>query len=650
ANSAGSFTNTASVTFSTATDTNSANNTASAAVTVRPLRADLAVSKTASTNLIKVGDQVSFTVTVTNLGPDIVTNATIQDSLPPGLGYVFSSGPGTYNPGTGGWNLNFLSPGSVASLTISAQGNSPGAYLNTASVTFSTATDTNSANNSAGAAVTVRPVQADLAVNKTASVNSVQTSNQFSYTITVTNLGPDLVTNATVEDVLPAGLTYISSMGAGTYNVMTGGWDIFYLSPGGVASLTITVQANSGGNYTNTATIISSTAQDTNALNNSSTAVVMNSGNPQADLSLTKTASTNAAQIGQQVVFTLVLTNPGPAGITNPIVTTDCLPGGFEYVTDSTYGNTNNGSYSPGTCWWTLSGLAANARATLQITVLATNSGVYTNIATVAVPMGVNDPNLGNNTASCVVTNLSNQADLAISKSASTNSVKIGGQVVFTLVLTNIGPVDVRSTITVTDCLPAGFEYVTDSTVGGTNNNGIYSPGTCWWTLPGLAANASQSLDITVQAITNGVFTNVAVVGVPSGITDPVTNNNTASAVVTNRLPTADLSITKGGSTSATQTGQQVTFTISLQNLGPDDVTNQIVVQDCLPAGLDYVTDSTYGGGGIGTYSPGTCLWTLPNGLAANATVYLYITASGNTNVGSFTNTAYVPVPQGIFD
>ena len=57
-------------------DPNTANNTASATET--PQQADLAVTKTVSDPTPNVGDTITFTVTLTNNGPDAATDVTVH--------------------------------------------------------------------------------------------------------------------------------------------------------------------------------------------------------------------------------------------------------------------------------------------------------------------------------------------------------------------------------------------------------------------------------------------------------------------------------------------------------------------------------------------------------------------------------------------
>src|ERR1017187_4764297 len=117
---------------------------------------DLAIGKTASTNAAKVGDVLSFQLTVANLGPATATAAVVADVLPSGLQYLSSSGSGTYNPATGQWNFVPGTPGSISILTFTVQATNAGIRLNSAVITVSVPADTNFVNNSASASVTVR--------------------------------------------------------------------------------------------------------------------------------------------------------------------------------------------------------------------------------------------------------------------------------------------------------------------------------------------------------------------------------------------------------------------------------------------------------------------------------------------------------------
>jgi uncharacterized repeat protein (TIGR01451 family) len=128
---------------------------------------------------------------------------------------------------------------------------------------------------------------ADLSITKTASPDPVTTGDDLTYTVTVTNNGPDPATSVVVTDNLPAETTFVSCSstgegvcgGSGNNRTVT-----FPLLPSG-QSETITFVANvncsvaDGTVISNTATVSSSTP-DPNSNNDSSTATTTASNPP----------------------------------------------------------------------------------------------------------------------------------------------------------------------------------------------------------------------------------------------------------------------------------------------------------------------------------------------------------------------------------
>src|SRR4029453_6389480 len=129
------------------------NNQASAST--NPQEADLALGKGVSDATPNVGDQITFTVTLSNSGPNTATGVQVTDLLPAGLTFVAAiPSQGSYSSVAGLWDVGAVSVGfSVASLTITATVVSAAASTNTASLTASDQFDPNPANNSASASL-----------------------------------------------------------------------------------------------------------------------------------------------------------------------------------------------------------------------------------------------------------------------------------------------------------------------------------------------------------------------------------------------------------------------------------------------------------------------------------------------------------------
>jgi uncharacterized repeat protein (TIGR01451 family) len=125
-----------------------------------------------------------------------------------------------------------------------------------------------------------------------------------------------------------------------------------------------------------------------------------------ADLSITMSASPDPVVSGNQLTYTIIVTNNGPQDATGVMVT-DALPAKVHFDSlSSTQGtctrSTSNYSPKGGTVACSLGGLANGASATMTIVVTATKPGTLTNTATVTGDQL--DPNLANNSATATTT------------------------------------------------------------------------------------------------------------------------------------------------------------------------------------------------------------------------------------------------------
>src|SRR5262249_30415820 len=193
-------TNTASISHRDQLDPNTGNNTASATETPQP--AVLQLSKTVSDAPPNVGDTITFTITLTDKGPDPATGVRVSDLVPAGLA-VLSSNPsqGTYTPATGVWAVGTVDPSAAQTLIITAQAISPSAQTTPAPISHSDQFDPIASNNTASVAET--PQQADLALAKSVSDPTPNVGDTISFTVTLTNKGPDAATNVAIQDLLP---------------------------------------------------------------------------------------------------------------------------------------------------------------------------------------------------------------------------------------------------------------------------------------------------------------------------------------------------------------------------------------------------------------------------------------------------------------
>jgi len=179
----------------------------------------------------------------------------------------------------------------------------------------------------------------DLAVGKSASVTSaVGGGSPFDYTLTITNTGGGDATGVSLTDVLPAGVTYVSSSASvGSYDPASGLWTVGTLLDAAVATLTITVTPDaiaSATVVTNTASGLTLNEADTDSTNNSAAVDVSLTFPPL--LSITKVANRSYANPQDVIVYTITVQNLGGGPAVDVVVEDD--PSTFSALSMDAYG------------------------------------------------------------------------------------------------------------------------------------------------------------------------------------------------------------------------------------------------------------------------------------------------------------------------
>ncbi len=132
---------------------------------------------------------------------------------------------GTYDPLTGIWSVGTVNTSLPQTLVILAQVASPSPLTNSVTITHADQFDPIVANNAA--AVLETPQLANLVLSKTVDNPTPNVGDTISFTVTLSNGGPDVATNVQVTDVLPVGLSFVSdTTSQGDYDPTTGLWSV----------------------------------------------------------------------------------------------------------------------------------------------------------------------------------------------------------------------------------------------------------------------------------------------------------------------------------------------------------------------------------------------------------------------------------------
>ncbi|PIQ63538.1 MAG: hypothetical protein COV99_02215 [Bacteroidetes bacterium CG12_big_fil_rev_8_21_14_0_65_60_17] len=346
--------------------------------------------------------------------------------------------------------------------------------------------------------------------------------------------GPLTTTNMRTQMTIPSGVSFVQVSGDDQVSCTLMGTmlDCNYANfqAGEVRMFNVHLRGDAVGTYEFPASL-SHDLSDPNPGNNTAQVVVQIKETLEPGLALEKSVSDDDITQDNETTFTLVVSNPGTAAISD-VQVQDGLPSGFEFV-DFVAGAGNNCVHSLGVVTCTLPGLGAGESAIFEFRVRAVDDGEITNTAqatSAEVPGPVTD--------SAVVT-VKKVADISVTKVMASPTILDSGAQVFTITVTNNGPHDAENVV-VTDNLPTdevnGTPVFNNAVVTGdcsgaqtvTCNAGTLAPGQSKTFVVGASVDTLELFgDRPLDRAQAVEYTNTATA--TSDAEDPALTNNTSS-------------------------------------------------------------------------------------------------------------------------
>ncbi|WP_272513840.1 DUF7507 domain-containing protein [Bacillus cereus] len=581
--------------------------------------ANVVIVKEVDLTIADVGQPITYTISLANLGNTTANNVIVTDIIPNGTTIVPNSIfiGGALQLGadpSAGLQVGSIPSGGFTTIVFQISANglpSPNPIQNSAALQYSFIADPNLpalVRNTASNIVTTQINTANIVATKLTSTNFADIGDVILYATILTNNGNIPAANVTFTDIIPAGTLFIPntvtinnvpiananpatgiSIGTiGANSSRTVAFQVFV--PTIPAVNPITNQSGTTFQYTYDPSkpavmqmVASNTVQTT--INN-------------ASIAATKSADKQFANVNDIITYTTTLTNNGNTPASN-IVFTDAIPSGTSFIPNSVTVNRNTlPNVNPA------SGIAidpinpnANTIISFQVQVNSIpNPNPIPNQSNTTYQYVV-DPNLppaSANTLSNVITTQINNATIVATKSVNTPTAAIGDIVTYTIAVTNTGNIPASATV-LTDGLGAGASFIQNSV---TINN-VPQPGLD----PSLGVHLADispgdTVFITFQAQIlaippSGTLTNNALVNYEYTV-----NPNQSPAVgstVTNTTVTpiidATLVINKSASTTFATIGDTITFTSSITNTG-NTIANNIIFTDTIPNGTTFIPNS----------------------------------------------------------
>ena len=592
------------------------------------------------TGSVNVGDTVTYTIDIENLGGSATSDVVVSDVLPAGIEYVDGSlmAPGSYDPATR--TLTFrpstspnppvvISPGELVEVTFQAK------ILPVASGTTITNFATVAATDGLGATDTFNtntvstpvPVAVDVAIKKNFDPADVLSGATTTMSLIATNNGPGVAADVTIADILPAGLTVSGALpngcadASGTITCAVG-----TMQPNATAQFQITITAPSVGSatsYMNTARI-TTTTNDYDQSNNASIAGLSVAALTPANLDIAKIAVLPNVLAGDTDSVLIGVLNNGQTATASDLVVTDTIPAGFTALAATWENDATSGSCVITTSISCPIG-ALGPASTAIITVVGVtdpdlaDGSILTDTAE-ATSTGTNSP-----TAQATIT-VGASADLYLRKQSVGNATA-GQPLDYTVVVENIGPSTAHST-TVSDALP------TDVTVIALPQSCTVTNQTMTCALGDLEPGDIVTISYTVDVpLAGGTLINTATATSTTPTTDPSTATDTTTNVV---VPVAELEATKTASTDRAKIGDTITYTVTVTNNGPGDAGNVVVIEDNAVGAVTFVSSSP----STGSVDDATGIWTVGS-LAVGESATNTITTRA-TEAGTAINSVFV--------
>lgn len=622
------FINSVNVAYVSINGTNPNNRTYTTQTTkeVHVTEADLSVVKNCNNKVVIAGEDIYYTIIITNNGLDTAQNVKLNEYYHSEYltNLEYSLDGKTWNVYNKPIDLGSIS--SKASKTVYIRG-----YLDGSIVDDTILNNTVRVNTTTGElkledneATNIKNVTtlAELHVTKV-NITEAIAGKIIKYEIVITNNGPSYARDIILKDIYnDSELTnMLYSLDGQSWTRYDASINIGTLANGQNKTILFEgfIKTTVRGNVINKAVIGSSTKLRDNSTLEDDVAV-----NVKGDtiLDITKVANTTLVNPGDVIKYTVQITAGGLSDSLN-VILTDNLSEMFFDVSKATYsvngidkgvwiGNANLGTIS--------SGMTVNVVITVPVKAYVDVGKLnsITNFASV-----INSDKKAANDTNIVPINV---IDLAVNKTANhqNKTYNYGDNVEYVIEIVNNGP-GIATDIIATDNLPEGLKFINANVPGGwtlsISNNKITING------EKLANGEKVLITIIAKAAKSNttLINNIKVNG--TGFDSNISNNNDSETIKI--TPLVDLAITKVVDNANPLFDSIITYTITVVNNGPDASTD-VVVKDIWPAnGLKFITST-------GTYNPATGIWNVGE-LGSNEIATLTITAK-TTAVGKFEN------------
>ncbi len=374
---------------------------------------------------VRVGQPFEYQIVVTNLTRNSLSEVVVQDDL--GDNFEFESStpsPSSTNGGSLRWALGDMGPGESKLIKVNATATDVGQIASCVTATYNSAL-----------CATIPVVQPELKIVKSGPAEALR-CDEITYMFEVTNSGTGALSNVSVSDTLPEGMTSNGRREV-TFNIDGG------LAPGETKKYSMRVNAERTGRFTNRAT---ASGGGLEANSNEVTTVVRA---PKLEIDKTGPERRFVSGAATNITYEIKVTNSGD-GVARDTVVRDSVAAGSRFVSAS-----DGGALQGGQVVWRLGNMAAGASKTVSVTVAAERPGELCNTATASAYCA-------DNVTDQACTNVQGVPAILLEVVDSPDPIQVGETTTYTITATNQG-FALDSNVRIVCTIPGAQEYVSSA-------------------------------------------------------------------------------------------------------------------------------------------------------------------------------------------
>lgn len=461
------------------------------------------ISNISEDTILKVGDEITYTIRVSNTGTDVARNIVVSDVIP-NLTKVVDKGTASKRLFSDKlkWTIDELNPGDTQDfeftvITLSKEDLDENELqwqvTNQATLEFENKTlESNEVINNVGVPI--------FELNKEVTEVEVYENDNFTYKLTVENIGSVNSETVTVTDVLPPGVELVedSISDGGIYNPETNTitWTLPSINAGEIKNLTFSVKALEMGENVDGSSILESLVEGVFSIKHQdkitetkidSNEVLTKVVKPVLTIEKLSNPESNSIVLsGDEITYTMVVTNEGTASTKEGdlIQVSDTIPQGTTIVDISDNGELNSDT---NIITWTLGKIDKDESKTVSFKVKV-NEGEDLDITNVAT-LAYNEKE----TKSNEVLHYLRHNKLLFNKFVDKEKiVSLEDELKYTIKVDNQGTIDEKE-LKVTDKVPRG------TTLVSIDNGGVEKDGNITWSIPKLTVGENTEVSFTVK-------------------------------------------------------------------------------------------------------------------------------------------------------